>query len=129
MLEEYGPEIIYIKGIDNTVADAISRLLFSKPAQTPLEKQQNWMIRIKCWCRTKTLHKNSQDEDAMTYVFAHCKDNNEIFPLTVEEIAQAQQKDRSIQKNKLTYESKLVENTYVLCKDGRFVIPSKLQYP
>ena len=27
-LEEYNPEIIYIKGIDNTVADAISRLLF-----------------------------------------------------------------------------------------------------
>jgi hypothetical protein len=26
LLEEYGPEIIYIKGIHNTVADAISRL-------------------------------------------------------------------------------------------------------
>ncbi len=26
LLEEYGPEIIYIKGIHNTVADAVSRL-------------------------------------------------------------------------------------------------------
>ena len=26
LLEEYGPEITYIKGIDNTVADALSRL-------------------------------------------------------------------------------------------------------
>ncbi len=26
LLEEYGPEIVYIKGIHNTVADAISRL-------------------------------------------------------------------------------------------------------
>ncbi len=26
LLEEYGPEIVYIKGIQNTVADAISRL-------------------------------------------------------------------------------------------------------
>ncbi len=26
LLEEYAPEIIYIKGIHNTVADAISRL-------------------------------------------------------------------------------------------------------
>ena len=26
LLEEYGPKIIYIKGIHNTVADAISRL-------------------------------------------------------------------------------------------------------
>ena len=26
LLEDYGPEIVYIKGIHNTVADAISRL-------------------------------------------------------------------------------------------------------
>ena len=26
LIEEFGPEIIYIKGVDNTVANAISRL-------------------------------------------------------------------------------------------------------
>ncbi len=26
LLEEYGPKIVYIKGIHNTVADAVSRL-------------------------------------------------------------------------------------------------------
>ncbi len=26
LLEEYGPEIVYIKGIHNTMADAVSRL-------------------------------------------------------------------------------------------------------
>ena len=26
LLEEFGPDIVYIKGIDNTVADAISHL-------------------------------------------------------------------------------------------------------
>jgi hypothetical protein len=78
LLEEYGPEIIYIKGIDNTVADAISRLLFSKPAQSPLEEQQNWMIRTKCWCKTKQSHENSKDE-ILNYVFAHSKDDDEFF--------------------------------------------------
>ena len=29
ILKEYGPEIIYIKGIHNTVADAISQLNYS----------------------------------------------------------------------------------------------------
>ena len=29
LLEEYGPEIVYIKGIHNTVADAISRLEYN----------------------------------------------------------------------------------------------------
>ncbi len=28
LLEEYGLEIIYIKGVDNTVADALSRLQY-----------------------------------------------------------------------------------------------------
>ena len=31
ILEEYGPEIVYIKGIHNTVADAISRLEYTPP--------------------------------------------------------------------------------------------------
>ena len=29
LLEEYGPQIVYIKGVDNIVADAISRLEFN----------------------------------------------------------------------------------------------------
>jgi hypothetical protein len=29
LLEEYAPEIVYIKGIHNTVADAISRLEYN----------------------------------------------------------------------------------------------------
>ena len=44
ILEEYGPEIVYIKGIDNTVADAISRLDFTPVLPTSKrEEQQNWM--------------------------------------------------------------------------------------
>jgi len=35
LLEEYGPEIVYIKGIHNTVADAISRLEY-----TPIKHEQ-----------------------------------------------------------------------------------------
>jgi hypothetical protein len=127
LLEEYGPEIIYIKGIDSTVADAISRLLFSTPAQSPLEEQQNWMIRTKCWCSTTQSHEHSKDE-ILNYVFAHRKDDDEIFPLTVDEIAAAQKKDKTVQRDKQAYIRKLVENTHVLCKDGRLVIPKKLQY-
>ena len=41
ILEEYGPEIVYIKGIDNTVADVISQLDFTLPAKQ--SEQQNWM--------------------------------------------------------------------------------------
>jgi hypothetical protein len=125
LLEEYGPEIIYIKGIHNTVADAISRL--EMIPRTLKQERQNWMIRTKLWCRTECSHKMEKDE-IFNYVFAHRNDDKEIFPLTVEEIAQAQKKDKSIQKDKDKYDNLLVENTYVLCKDRRLVIPKKLQY-
>lgn len=34
LLEEYDPEIVYIKGIDNTVADAISHLIYDPNKKT-----------------------------------------------------------------------------------------------
>jgi len=34
LLEEFGPEIEYIKGVDNTVADAISRLEYDPDKKT-----------------------------------------------------------------------------------------------
>ena len=50
LLEEYGPEIVHIKGIHNTVADAISRLDFG-PVQ---DEKANWMTFTKCWCHYTT---------------------------------------------------------------------------
>ena len=44
--EEYSPAVMHIKGIHNTVADAISRLDFC-PVQ---EEKTNWMMFTQCWC-------------------------------------------------------------------------------
>ena len=45
LLEECGAEIIHIKGIHNTVADAISRLDYS-----PVHNQRDtWMTFTQCW--------------------------------------------------------------------------------
>ena len=58
ILEEFGPEIVYIKEIDNTVADAISRLDFTPYLpKTKKEERQNWMTFTKCWC---ALEKDTQ---------------------------------------------------------------------
>jgi len=82
------------------------------------------MIRTKCWCKTKQSHKNSKDE-ILNYVFAHRKDDEEIFPLTVDEIAIAQKKDRSIQKDKQAYKRKLVENIMCCARmDGLSSLPN-----
>ncbi len=50
-------------------------------------------------------------------------------PLTVQEIAEAQTKDKTL--DKLTslekYKPQLVEDVQVLCKDGKLVLPKELQ--
>jgi hypothetical protein len=64
ILEEYGPEIVYIKGIHNTVADATSRLDYASPDNPSADEtiQQNWMTFSKFWCEYNETHDNSTDK-------------------------------------------------------------------
>ncbi len=65
LLEEYGPKIVYIKGIHNTIADAISRLEYDpsvnqtaenyhmmkvKKRSSKRSQRQSWMTASKHWC-------------------------------------------------------------------------------
>ena len=53
ILDEYGPEIVYIKGIDNTMKNAISCLDITLAPPAEQSEQQNWMTFTKCWCNIK----------------------------------------------------------------------------
>ena len=66
----------------------------------------------------------------MNQVFANCSDKDEIYPLTVKEIVEAQKKDKAIDKLRKyeKYKMLLIENVHVLCKDGKLVMPKSLQY-
>ena len=65
----------------------------------------------------------------MNLVFANQDDEDAIYPLTTREIAEAQKHDNEL--NNMTdehgYMTQLVENTKVLCKNGKMVIPKSLQ--
>jgi hypothetical protein len=70
----------------------------------------------------------------MNEVFANCSEEDEIYSLTIEEIAEAQRADASpkhlFKRNAVIdqgLEIKLIENTTCVCKDGRLVIPKPLQ--
>ena len=134
ILEEYGPEIVYIKGIHNTVADAISRLNYASPDNPSTDEniQQNWMTVSKCWCEYNETHDNSTTKHnySMNNVFANRSNEEEIYPLTIKEIAEAQKLDKQFKATALKekYESTLVENTKVFCKNGKPVIPRSLQH-
>ena len=54
LLEEYGPKIVYIKGIHNTAADVISWLEYdpsiNQTTSSDIVQKQNWMTVSKHWC-------------------------------------------------------------------------------
>jgi hypothetical protein len=125
ILKEYGPEIVNFKGIHNTIADAISRLEYISP-DTPSEDatmHQNWMTFSKCWCESNKSHNNSTNKHkySMNNVFANSSDEEEIYPLTIKEIAKTQKLDRLFKVTALKekYEKTLIENTSVFCKNGK----------
>ena len=121
ILKEYGPEIVYIKGIHNTVADAISRLEYvsSDTPSTDATVHQNWMAFSKCWCKYTLTHTNSTNKHtySMNSVFANRSEEEEIFPLTVKEIAEAQGLNKLFKATTLKekYEKTLIKNTPVFC--------------
>jgi hypothetical protein len=70
----------------------------------------------------------------MNEVFANCSEENKIYPLTTVEIAEAQRANVTLKhlfkRNAVIdqgLESKLIENTTCICKDGQLVIPKPLQ--
>jgi hypothetical protein len=70
----------------------------------------------------------------MNEVFANRSDEDEIYPLTTEETAEAQRAAASLkhlfQRNAVFdqgLEIKLIENTTYFCKDGWLVISRQLQ--
>ncbi len=64
----------------------------------------------------------------LIHVFANRSDKDEIYPSTVNEIAEEQIKDKGLQQLKVTskFEETLIENTYLLCKNGKMIIPKAL---
>ena len=106
LLEEYGPKIVYIKGIHNTVADAILRFEYGPNVNQTSEsylttkvnrnsrsvQRQNWLAVSKRWCELET-DDTSKHED-WNLVFATHREDDEIYHLTTIEIAEAQKRSK-----------------------------------
>ncbi len=67
-------------------------------------------------------------------MFANCSKEEEIFPLTAPEIADAQKADGKLKHcfkcNTVLDEGldvRLLDDTYIVCQDGRMIIPKPLQ--
>jgi hypothetical protein len=92
----------------------------------------------KKWCKldidSDNLDSYTNKHDDWNLVFAHHKEEEKVFPLTLTEIADAQRKDQELKayfKKTATMPQKdigihLIEDTKVLCKNGKVMIPTSL---
>ena len=93
-LEEYGRTLVYIKGIHNTVVDAISRLDYG-----PVQEDRSIMMTFaQCWCHYTSGQEESTSpsgsmQESMNLVYANQDGEKAIYPLTTREIAEAQKHD------------------------------------
>jgi hypothetical protein len=94
LLEKYGPKIVYIKGIYNTVADEISWLEYdpsvnqtsenyfmTKVKSSKSSQRQNWMEILKNWCNLDIDINTTKHKD-LNFVFATHGEEQETYPLT-----------------------------------------------
>ena len=79
--------------------------------------------------QTPPKESTTNQQHQINIVFANCSKEDVIYPLTVKEIALAQERDLVLKKlTKMEkYSTHLVEDTEFLCKDGKMVIPKVLQ--
>jgi hypothetical protein len=85
-----GIETIHIKGIHNSMAEAIFCIDYS-----PVHIQRDtWMTFTQCWCyyaSNTTSQQPAKQPDFINLVFANCSKDDVIYSLTVKEISEAQQ--------------------------------------
>ena len=146
-----GNEAVSSTIIDNTVADAISRLEYDPEKNPSRSCYLNYKVLgsglkkrrsedHSCYAILKLLNQMELCDDktnnmTINHVFAQRKEDSDIYPLTVAEIAAEQRRHKSLKPYfgttpvaKSEYEVRIVEDCEVLVKDGtRMVIPPKLQ--
>ncbi len=145
LLGEYAPEIVYIKGIHNTIADVISRLEYNPEVNPPNEqnfsnlripsKGHRWKGFAAVWRSYNETNPGMHGQDCnLNHVFANSSEEEEIYPLTAQEIANAQRIDATIKhcfKSNHVFDKdfdiKLVDDTLVVRKNNKMVIPKPLQ--
>jgi len=152
ILEEYGPELIYIKGSQNVVADAMSRLKYDPDSVKNLSMHHRCRVMAHLLVHTsdtsvqlggeqstyahKKTSKVADANDIVNYVFANRTEEEDIYPPTIAEIAVEQRKSRlykhyfkAVRGKKKKWDKnlsvKMIEDTQILVyKDSRLVIPN-----
>jgi hypothetical protein len=134
LLEEFGPKIVFIKGIHNTIADAISRVEYDPSVNQIAEsyfmtkftknskrgQRQNWTAVSKHRCE---LDLDTNKHEDLSLVFANQREDNDIYPRIAIEMIYYKQ-NANTPENDMLFQ--LSEDTKVLYKDDKLIIPASL---
>jgi Integrase zinc binding domain/RNase H-like domain found in reverse transcriptase len=147
LLEEFGPEYVHVKGEDNVVADALSRMEMearthdtdegASEVATEAKGDAKSANHIISYCLSQVERDDGRediqcDPRSLAKCFAISEDTqNEEYPLDPRLIAREQEKDEelqgSIKKTPEAYTRITVENTDVTAVNGKIVIPKTLR--
>jgi len=126
LIEEYNPELHYVKGEKNIVADALSRLALVNMPESPGTVD----------CDVVVKQPRAPSATYLTDLFAHAPDEpSDRFPLTFKDIQRVQQKDTALlaklRRPQSPYSLKAFrgggKERQLICQGNQIVIPSKLQ--
>ena len=95
LLEEFSPEIVYIKGNDNTVADALSRLPKKRDVsiKESLSYSETHHHAQMCLAMQKFTEHNHSEQ---SYIQKDMYVDDEPFPLDLENIKYVQEQDKDL---------------------------------
>jgi RNase H-like domain found in reverse transcriptase/Integrase zinc binding domain len=123
LIKEYGPTLQYVKGVNNVVADALSRLELDPPSlatesdpsilETPVSRQL-----------------------AEAFTLTH-QDNTDKCPLTLKNLMREQQRDTRLLERGRTSASGISLRSFhgggkvrqLLVQDDKIIVPASLQRP
>ena len=130
LLEEFCPKIVYIKGDDNTVADALSRHeIKGNPEETgtPSHSETHQHAQMCLATRLFTEHEHSEQ----AYVEDDDPEDDEPFPLELELVAREQEKDKDMlrraSKDKNDYKKKVINDVLLMTYQGKVYVPPCLR--
>jgi hypothetical protein len=136
---------IHQRDTQNTVADAISQVEYNPEVKSTNEqnsanfripsKGHHWKGFAALWCSYNEKNPGTHGQDCnLNHVFANRSEEEEIYSLTAQEVADAQRVDATIKhcfkSNHVfdrDFDIRLVDDTFVVCKNGKMVIPKPLQ--
>ena len=89
-----------------------------------MQRYEDILKMLVCVFNTHYIGNSIKSAMELNHVFANRSDEMEIYPLTVNEIAEEQTKEVYSKTIGATrFEETWIENTYVLCKNGKKIIP------